>query len=85
MSGNPQPYKLSKDGSSTTIGSKKTTVVLAKPYNSISLINTLLEDTIDVASATPDKSKVSIPQSKAPGLIMTIVDHSISPSKMKLH
>ena len=61
MSGNPQPYKLSKDGSSTSIRSKKTTVVLAKPYNSISLINTLLEDTIDVASATPDKSKVSIP------------------------
>jgi hypothetical protein len=49
------------------------------------LINTLLEDTIDIASAHRDKSKESLSKSKAPDLIMTIVDHSVSPLKTKFN
>ena len=68
--------------SSTSIGSRKTTVFLAKPYNSITLINTLLEDTIDIASTPCAKISVAkLPMQKQSGLVMTIVDHSISPNK----
>ena len=58
---------------------EKNHIVLA--INSISLINTLLEDTIDIASFSRQKSKESLKTKGPPDLIMTIFDHSVSPSK----